>query len=83
MPAERPDLVITDILMPAMNGYELVRRLRSRSDTDAIPVIFCTANHVEREVGCAYDRRPGERGARLSAACAARGDEFDASSCGS
>ena len=48
--AERPDLVITDILMPAMNGYELVRRLRSRSDTDAIPVIFCTANSVEGEV---------------------------------
>ena len=48
--AERPDLVITDILMPTMNGYELVRRLRSRSDTDAIPVIFCTANSVEGEV---------------------------------
>ncbi len=55
--AERPDLVITDILMPGMNGYEFVRRLRSQPDTDAIPVIFCTANYVEGEVR------------RLAAAC--------------
>ena len=48
--AERPDLVITDILMPAMNGYEFVRRLRSDPDTDAIPVVFCTANYEEGEV---------------------------------
>ena len=47
--AERPDLVITDLLMPGMDGYELVRRLRSMPDTDAIPVIFCRANHAERE----------------------------------
>ena len=47
--SERPDLVITDILMPGMNGYELVRKLRSLSDTDGIPVIFCRANHAERE----------------------------------
>jgi signal transduction histidine kinase len=48
--AEQPDLVITDILMPGMNGYEFARRLRTDPDTDAIPVIFCTANYVEREV---------------------------------
>ena len=47
---ERPDLVITDILMSGMNGYEFVRRLRSHPETDAIPVIFCTANYVEGEV---------------------------------
>ena len=48
--AERPDLVITDILMPKMNGYEFVRRLRSDPDTEAIPVVFCTANYEEGEV---------------------------------
>jgi two-component system, sensor histidine kinase and response regulator len=48
--AEDPDLVITDILMPGMNGYEFVRRLRTDPETDAIPVIFCTANYVEGEV---------------------------------
>ena len=47
---EAPDLVITDVLMPAMNGYEFVRRLRSQPGTGAIPVVFCTANHVEGEI---------------------------------
>jgi signal transduction histidine kinase len=48
--AEPPDLVIADILMPAMNGYEFVRRLRSQPDTAEIPVVFCTANYEEAEV---------------------------------
>jgi signal transduction histidine kinase len=48
--AERPDLVISDILMPSMNGFEFVRRLRSDPDTNAIPVVFCTANYIEGEV---------------------------------
>jgi signal transduction histidine kinase len=45
-----PDVLITDILMPAMNGYEVVRRLRAQDETAAIPVVFCTANDVESEV---------------------------------
>ena len=45
-----PDLVISDILMPGMNGYEFVRRLREDTDVGATPVIFCTANYLEGEV---------------------------------
>jgi signal transduction histidine kinase len=48
--AERPDLIVTDILMPSMNGFEFVRRLRSDPHTNAIRVVFCTANYVEGEV---------------------------------
>jgi signal transduction histidine kinase len=48
--AEPPDLVITDIVMPEMNGYEFVRRLRSEPDTAGIPVVFCTANYEKAEV---------------------------------
>jgi signal transduction histidine kinase len=48
--AEAPDLVIADIVMPVMNGYEFVRQLRSHPDTAAIPVIFCTANYEKEEV---------------------------------
>jgi signal transduction histidine kinase len=48
--AERPDLIISDILMPSMNGFEFVRRLRSDPGTNTIPVIFYTANYVEGEV---------------------------------
>jgi signal transduction histidine kinase/DNA-binding response OmpR family regulator len=41
--AQRPDLVITDVLMPAMDGYELVRQLRIDPELAGTPVIFHTA----------------------------------------
>ncbi len=41
---ERPDLIITDILLPIMDGLELVRRLRERFGLLEIPVIFYTAS---------------------------------------
>jgi two-component system cell cycle sensor histidine kinase/response regulator CckA len=47
--AERPDLVIADILMPTMDGYEFVRRLRAAADIGSTPVIFCTAHFRERD----------------------------------
>jgi PAS domain S-box-containing protein len=47
--AARPDLVITDVLMPVMDGYELGRQLRLDPATTAIPVVFYTANYGERE----------------------------------
>jgi signal transduction histidine kinase len=47
---EHPDLVITDILMPGMNGYELVRELREDGDLQGMEVIFSTSNFIEGEV---------------------------------
>ena len=47
---EPPDLVITDVLMPGMDGCELVRELRALPDTAQIPVVFYTANYLEDEV---------------------------------
>jgi CheY-like chemotaxis protein len=47
--AGKPDLVITDVLMPVMDGYEFVRQLRLDSATARIPVVFHTANYGERE----------------------------------
>jgi DNA-binding NarL/FixJ family response regulator len=38
-----PDLIITDIRMPGMDGYALVRNLRSAPRTRLIPIIFLTA----------------------------------------
>ncbi|MDY6946289.1 MAG: response regulator [Pseudomonadota bacterium] len=47
---EHPDLLITDIVMPRMDGYELVRKLRQDESMSATPVIFCSASYHEREV---------------------------------
>lgn len=46
---EHPDLVITDVLMPVMDGYEFFRQLRLDPDTKDIPVVFHTAHYGRRE----------------------------------
>jgi PAS domain S-box-containing protein len=48
--SERPDLIIADLLMPLMDGYEFVQALRSDPHTADIPVIFCTATYELDEV---------------------------------
>ena len=48
--AEHPDLVITDLLMPVLDGYELIRELRADPSLAATPVIFYTANYIRAEV---------------------------------
>jgi PAS domain S-box-containing protein len=53
--AERPDLVIADILMPTMDGYEFVRQLRADPAVAATPVIFFTAHYHEREARALAD----------------------------
>lgn len=54
----RPDLILLDIMMPDMDGYEVCRRLKSNPVTEFIPVIFVTARDAEEdqeygfELGC-------------------------------
>lgn len=40
---ELPDLVVTDLMMPEMDGMELLRRIRETSEMKHIPVIFLSA----------------------------------------
>ena len=40
---DRPDLVVSDIMMPVLNGAELCRRLKAGEETRAIPVILMSA----------------------------------------
>jgi signal transduction histidine kinase/response regulator of citrate/malate metabolism len=45
----KPDLIIADILMSKMDGYEFVRRLRLDPKVGRTPVVFYTANYMEKE----------------------------------
>jgi twitching motility two-component system response regulator PilH len=45
--AKAPDLVITDLIMPQMNGYELCRWIKSDPTTQAIPVLICSTKSEE------------------------------------
>jgi CheY-like chemotaxis protein len=47
--SEPPSLVITDILMPKMDGYALAHRLRTNPQTRHIPLIFLSATYVTPE----------------------------------
>lgn len=40
---EKPDIILLDIIMPGMNGYETIKRLKSNPNTAEIPVIFLTS----------------------------------------
>lgn len=54
MKAQRFDLVLLDIMMPRLNGYEVLEKMRAAADLVDIPVIVITAKHdpegVLREV---------------------------------
>jgi CheY-like chemotaxis protein len=42
----QPDLVVTDVVMPGMDGYALARAIRAAPHTQRIPVLFYTANYL-------------------------------------
>jgi diguanylate cyclase (GGDEF)-like protein len=55
----QPDLIITDVMMPKMDGYELVRRVRANPSTRFIPIIIQTAHRRDAQ----DERRGAEVGA--------------------
>lgn len=42
-----PDLVVLDIVMPRMNGYEVCRRLKADPSTQDVPVVMCSSKGEE------------------------------------
>jgi len=70
--SEMPDLILMDISLPVMNGWEVTRLLKNNSSTRHIPIIALTAHALVTdrekalEAGCdEYDTKPVEFG-RLS-----------------
>ncbi len=43
----RPDVIVTDWMMPVMGGLELCRHLKKQSETANIPIVACTAKNRE------------------------------------
>ena len=65
--AEKPDLILMDMSLPVMDGWEATRRLKAGEATRQIPIIALTAHAMpederkSREAGCnEYDTKPIE-----------------------
>ncbi len=71
--AERPDLILMDVMMPRMTGFEACKRLRAQKNTASTPIILVTTRGEEqsvksgREAGCSdYVTKPINGGELLS-----------------
>jgi len=55
---EKPDLILLDISIPKLNGYEVTRRLKSREEFKEVPIVALTAHAMK-----------GDRAKALEAGC--------------
>lgn len=47
---EKPDLIVLDVMLPSMDGYEICRQLKEQSDTWVIPILMLTAKGQTQDV---------------------------------
>ena len=43
----KPDVIVTDVVMPGMSGFELCRRLKTDPVTEKIPIVICSSKNQE------------------------------------
>jgi DNA-binding response OmpR family regulator len=48
--AKLPDLIVLDVIMPVLNGYDTCKRLKSDPETQSIPVIFLSGKNTTAEI---------------------------------
>jgi len=53
----KPDLIILDVMMPLMNGFDVCRTLKVGNSTGKIPIIILTARHTGNEMQQALDAK--------------------------
>jgi CheY-like chemotaxis protein len=52
---EIPDIIICDIMMPGLDGYEVLQKLRNHSQTAQIPFVFLTAKSEKTDIRSAME----------------------------
>lgn len=52
---EMPDLILSDVRMPKMTGYDLCRTVKATPETQHIPVVFLSAKGQDSEVQAGYE----------------------------
>src|SRR3569832_659681 len=45
---QKPDVIITDVVMPGMSGFELCRRLKAHPVTENVPIVICSS--IDQEI---------------------------------
>jgi chemotaxis family two-component system response regulator PixH len=59
---QKPDVIITDVVMPGMSGFELCRRLKAHPVTENVPIVICSSKDQEMKQGAdAYLTKPFTR----------------------
>ena len=53
--AERPDLILMDVIMPRMTGFEACRELRQRDETKQTPIILVTTRGESENIETGFD----------------------------
>ena len=49
------DLILLDVMMPDMNGYDVCRKLKSNSNTNEIPIVFLSGKDSTADIELAYE----------------------------